>query len=77
MAIKKLELSGGMKVGVDVLTEIVRCIVEVAQPDRIILFGSAARGEMGPNSDLDLLGGLRGLRKRSELWVTSPSELRS
>ncbi len=38
-----------------VLDEIVRRIVEVAQPERIILFGSAARGEMGPDSDLDLL----------------------
>ncbi len=38
-----------------VLDEIVRRIVEVAQPERIILFGSAARGEMGPNSDVDLL----------------------
>jgi predicted nucleotidyltransferase len=38
-----------------VLAEIVRSVVEAAQPDKIILFGSAARGEMGPNSDLDLL----------------------
>ncbi len=37
------------------LDDIVRRIVEVAQPERIILFGSAARGEMGPDSDLDLL----------------------
>jgi uncharacterized protein len=37
------------------LDEIIRRIVEVAAPDRIILFGSAARGEMGPHSDLDLL----------------------
>ncbi|MBC8232400.1 nucleotidyltransferase domain-containing protein [bacterium] len=37
------------------LREIVRRIVEVAQPEKIILFGSAARGEMGPNSDVDLL----------------------
>ncbi len=37
------------------LQEIVRRIVEVAQPQRIILFGSAARGEMGPDSDFDLL----------------------
>jgi predicted nucleotidyltransferase len=37
------------------LREIVRRVVEVAQPERIILFGSAARGEMGPNSDVDLL----------------------
>lgn len=32
-----------------------RRIVEVARPDRIILFGSAARGTAGPDSDLDLL----------------------
>ncbi len=37
------------------LDEIVRRIVEVAQPEKIILFGSAARGEMGPHSDLDFL----------------------
>jgi predicted nucleotidyltransferase len=37
------------------LDEIILRIVEVAAPERIILFGSAARGEMGPNSDLDLL----------------------
>jgi len=37
------------------LDEVVRRVVEVAQPDRIILFGSAARGEAGPESDLDLL----------------------
>ena len=39
----------------DVLAEIVRRIVRVAAPERIVLFGSAARGEAGPNSDLDLL----------------------
>jgi uncharacterized protein len=39
----------------DVLAEIVRRIVLVAAPERIVLFGSAARGEAGPNSDLDLL----------------------
>ena len=37
------------------LPEVVRRIVEVAQPERIILFGSAARGEIGPHSDFDLL----------------------
>ena len=37
------------------LSEVIRRIVEVAQPERIILFGSAVRGEMGRNSDLDLL----------------------
>ena len=38
-----------------VLDEIVRRIVAVAQPEKIILFGSAARGEMGRHSDVDLL----------------------
>lgn len=37
------------------LREIVRRIVETAQPEKIILFGSAAQGTMGPNSDIDLL----------------------
>jgi uncharacterized protein len=39
----------------DVLAEIVRRIVRVAAPERIVLFGSAARGEAGSASDLDLL----------------------
>ena len=38
-----------------VLRDIVRRVVEAAQPEKIILFGSAARGEMGPDSDVDLL----------------------
>ena len=39
----------------DILQEIIHRIVEVAKPERIIMFGSAARGETGPNSDVDLL----------------------
>lgn len=39
----------------ETLAEIIRRIVEVAQPERIILFGSAARKQMGPHSDVDLL----------------------
>lgn len=35
--------------------ELVRRIVEAVQPLRIILFGSAARGEMTPDSDVDVL----------------------
>lgn len=34
---------------------LVRRIVELAHPLRIVLFGSAARGESGPDSDVDLL----------------------
>jgi predicted nucleotidyltransferase len=39
----------------EILQEIVRRIVKAVQPKKIILFGSAAREEMGPDSDLDLL----------------------
>ncbi len=45
----------GGRVKRKVLADVIRRVVEAAQPDRIILFGSAARGEMRPNSDLDLL----------------------
>ncbi|MDZ7305363.1 MAG: nucleotidyltransferase domain-containing protein [candidate division KSB1 bacterium] len=37
------------------LQELVQRIVDAVHPLRIILFGSAARGDMGPNSDLDVL----------------------
>ena len=37
------------------LDDIIRHVVDVAKPERIILFGSAARGEMNPHSDVDLL----------------------
>lgn len=49
------------------LQEIVRRIVEVAAPEQIFLFGSAARGEMGPNSDVDLLVVKGGSYHRGEL----------
>ena len=39
----------------EILQQIIERIVEVAQPEKIILFASAARGEMGPDSDVDLL----------------------
>jgi len=38
-----------------VLADVIRRVVEAAQPDKIVLFGSAARGEMGPNSDLEFV----------------------
>ena len=37
------------------LAEIVRRIVEAAEPEKVILFGSTARGEAGPHSDMDFL----------------------
>ena len=49
------------------LAEVISRIVEVAQPDRVILFGSAARGEAGPDSDLDLLVVKAGVPHRGHL----------
>ena len=37
------------------IAEMVRRIVSQFRPERIILFGSHARGEGGPDSDVDLL----------------------
>ena len=38
-----------------VLAEITRRLVSVYSPDRLYLFGSAARGDAGPDSDYDVL----------------------
>lgn len=37
------------------MEEIVRRVVETVRPDKIILFGSRARGDARPGSDIDLL----------------------
>lgn len=37
------------------IEDLVRRIIEAAHPERIILFGSAARGEISRYSDLDVL----------------------
>ncbi len=39
----------------DVLEKTIKRIREVIQPQKIILFGSANRGDMHANSDIDLL----------------------
>ena len=46
---------GNTTVTMSDVEDIVRRIVEVAQPEKVILFGSAARGEVEPHSDLDFL----------------------
>lgn len=51
----------------ELLAEVIRRVVEVAQPERVILFGSAARGEMGPDSDVDLLVIKAGVEHRRRL----------
>ncbi|MEW5803850.1 MAG: nucleotidyltransferase domain-containing protein [bacterium] len=45
----------GGKPDADILNEIVKRIVEAVRPVRVVLFGSASRGQMGPDSDLDLM----------------------
>lgn len=47
-----------------VLEEVVRRIVAVATPERIVLFGSGARGGSREGSDLDLLVVKRGAHRR-------------
>lgn len=44
-----------MKVSERLLNTIIRQIVALVAPRRIILFGSAARGDMRKNSDIDLM----------------------
>jgi predicted nucleotidyltransferase len=39
----------------DLVQDIVQRIVKTAQPDKVILFGSRARGNPRPDSDFDLL----------------------
>ena len=54
--------------GIDEMTvqEIVRRVLTVARPDKIILFGSAATGAMTRDSDIDLLVVEPGSRDRHE-----------
>lgn len=51
------------------LKEIVNRIVEVAQPTRVILFGSHARGDAGAGSDIDLLVVVEETESRRELAI--------
>jgi len=43
------------KVDDSLLAELVARMVAVGKPKKIVLFGSRARGDAGPNSDIDLL----------------------
>ena len=49
------ETKGSTMLDQTILDNIISRIVEVADPDKIILFGSAAKGEMNRHSDVDLL----------------------
>ncbi|MCY3829097.1 MAG: nucleotidyltransferase domain-containing protein [Rhodospirillaceae bacterium] len=45
----------GRRLDAATLDDIVRRVVAACRPRKIVLFGSAARGEMGLHSDVDLL----------------------
>ncbi len=73
------------------LDDVIGRIVEVAEPEKIILFGSAARGDMGRDCDADLLiikdgadaldlmariyGRLRGVGAAVDAIVVSPEDV--
>ena len=55
-----------MDIDKNLLQRVVDSILSVSRPERIILFGSAATGQMGPDSDLDLLVIERGFSNARE-----------
>jgi len=52
---ERVQTAGKRTLDQQILNEIIHRIVEVAHPDKIILYGSAARDQMDANSDVDLL----------------------
>jgi len=54
----------------DVIHEMVRRIVERFHPEQIILFGSRARGDARPDSDVDLLVVLREVSDKHQAAVS-------
>jgi len=64
------------------IREICRIWTEHADPEKIIVFGSAARGQMTPDSDLDFLVVWRGdafpnnRRRASYLMLALPDDVR-
>ena len=59
-----------------ILGDVIERIVRAARPERIVMFGSAARGTMGPNSDLDLLVIKAGTFKWTRVYERIVTELR-
>ncbi len=53
-----------VEVSQKILDEIIYRIIETVQPEKIILFGSVARGEQRIGSDLDLLIVKSGVHRR-------------
>ena len=62
-----------MSVDETLLNEVVRRVLTVVRPDRIILFGSAATGQMTKDSDIDLLVVEPSLANTQERRVAIPA----
>lgn len=67
-----------VQTGIDqgLIDEIVRRVLTVARPDRIILFGSAATGGMTRDSDIDLLVVEGALEWKAEAWLDENVRIR-
>lgn len=65
-----------MQVSAEVLDNLVKRLVEAVHPTRIILFGSASRGEMHEHSDLDVLVVVPDSMSQKEGWNLAYSGLR-
>ena len=50
----------------ELLPEITQRILAVSDPEKIILFGSYARGDYGPDSDLDLMVVMQNIQSSRE-----------
>ena len=60
----------------ELIDEIVRRVLTVAKPDKIILFGSAATGPMTRDSDIDLLIVEPELERKAEVWIEESVRIR-
>jgi predicted nucleotidyltransferase len=58
-----------MGISQDVIDEIVRRVTSVAAAEKIILFGSAATGQMNRDSDIDLLILQQTVHDNTEDWL--------
>ena len=66
-SVKESKLNGRGYQMKDPLEKAIKTIVKVAEPDKIILFGSHAKGDDKPESDYDLLVLKRGVKKQRSL----------
>ena len=61
----------------DTIRQAVATLVEAASPERVVLFGSYARGDAGADSDLDFLVVQRQVTNRAKEMVRLNRALRS